>query len=87
AIKTGYIKDSVLSKVLANPLGFTEFSMRDGLIYARNTDGQECLAIPRDVRLHGRRNLTEIVIDQAHKTLGHLGNRRTAEYICRWYWW
>jgi hypothetical protein len=31
--------------------------------------------------------MTEIIIDQAHRTIGHAGNERTNKYIHRFYWW
>src|ERR1700692_4236232 len=32
-------------------------------------------------------SLTAIIIEQAHTILGHFGAQKTADYICRWYWW
>lgn len=43
------------------------------------------MGIPRSKT--GGRRLTEIVIDQAHTILGHLGGQKTEEYIRRWFWW
>jgi hypothetical protein len=87
AVKSGYARDSVLSKVAESPNAFPQFSSSEGLIYARNVAGKWCLAIPCDVRLYNERALTEIVISQAHATLGHLGKLRTAEYVRQWYRW
>ena len=32
-------------------------------------------------------SLTATVIEQAPTILGHYGTQKTADYICRWYWW
>ena len=37
--------------------------------------------------MHGSRKLTEIIIDQAHRTIGHAGTERTNKYIHKFYWW
>jgi len=31
--------------------------------------------------------MIEIVLEQAHSTLGHMGAQRTSEYIRRYFWW
>ena len=48
-------------------------------------EGLPVLCVPRT--LHGPRKLTELVIDQAHRTIGHAGNERTNRYIHKFYWW
>src|SRR6202050_1568310 len=42
--------------------------------------------IPQSL-LKGKRSLPEIMIDQAHNTLGHLGAQKTSEYTHQWFWW
>ena len=37
--------------------------------------------------MHKLHKLTEIVIDQAHCTIGHAGNECTNKYIHKFYWW
>jgi hypothetical protein len=87
AVKAGYVKDAFFAKIMANPHHFPTFTHEDGLIYTTNVLGTRCLCIPRTEGLKGPRRLTELVIDQGHKVLGHLGPSRTAEYVRRWYWW
>ena len=43
------------------------------------------LCIPRT--MHKSRKLTEMIIDQAHQTIGHAGSERTSRYIHKFYWW
>ncbi|KAF7338356.1 Retrovirus-related Pol polyprotein from transposon 412 [Mycena venus] len=86
-VKKGYSSDDVFAKVLANSKAFPQFKVEAGLIYARNLAGQSCLCIPRLAQLGGRRKLTEIVLDESHSTLGHLGEMKTSAYVRRWYWW
>ena len=43
------------------------------------------LCIPR--AMHKSRKLTEVIIDQAHHTIGHAGTERTSKYIHKFYWW
>jgi len=37
--------------------------------------------------MHKLQKLTEIVIDQAHHTIGHAEGERTNKYIHKFYWW
>ena len=85
-VKAGYATDRTLSKVLAHPAEHHAFQMKDGLLwYSPAGRSDAVLCIPRATS-HGRR-LTEIVLDEAHTALGHLGARRTSDYVRRWYWW
>ena len=43
------------------------------------------LCIPRT--MHRARRLTEIIIDQAHRMIGHAGNECTNKYVHKFYWW
>lgn len=85
AIKDGYKADRTFSKVLENVAAHANFTLRDGLLYVTTRLGFECLCIPFG-RLD-KRALTELVIDQAHTTLGHFGTQKTSEYVRRWFWW
>lgn len=85
AIKIGYSNDAMFSKVAKAPEEHPAFSERDGYLFTKNRLGQEVMCIPR-VKL-GNRALIDVVIDNAHTTIGHFGHRKTGEYIRRWYWW
>lgn len=85
AVREGYTKDLVFSKVIGAIDEHKGFQLRDGLLWSRNRAGVEVLCIPRVQ--YGKRALISLVIDQAHTTLGHYGHRKTADYVRRWYWW
>ncbi|KAI0049165.1 hypothetical protein FA95DRAFT_1484664, partial [Auriscalpium vulgare] len=85
AVKRGYLTDPTFSKVLSKPEAHERFTVRSELITTRNRADEEVLCVPST--LHGKRRLTEIVIDLAHKMLGHFGPQKTAEYVRRFYWW
>ena len=80
-VKNGYRSDKLLSLIQDDPEKYTSFVVKDGLIWTKNLAGDTVVCIPRSPEL-----LTTIV-DQAHMTLGHLGEERTTEYARRWYWW
>lgn len=42
------------------------------------------MSVPR-TKNEGRR-LTEVVITEAHETIGHMGAQKTDKYARRWYW-
>lgn len=78
-IRTGYAKDRLTKTILEHPEDHRAFTVRDGLIWYKPNPGSEVLCIPKiPVR---RRLLTEIILDEAHTALGHLGTRRTSSYI------
>ncbi|EPT01765.1 hypothetical protein FOMPIDRAFT_1119460, partial [Fomitopsis schrenkii] len=88
AVKDGYPLDRTLKKVLDHPDEHRAFRLADGIIwYIRPGKSlqEDVLCVPRSTA-RGRR-LTEIVLDEAHKAIGHLGARRTSDYVRRWYWW
>jgi hypothetical protein len=77
-IKRGYTKDPLCTKVFANIEHHATFEISDDLLYTRNCLGKSVLCIP--LTIQGKRRLTEVVITQAHKVLGHLGPQKTADY-------
>jgi hypothetical protein len=80
-----YREDRLFSKILENPEHHDTFSIKKGIVYARNPAGKAVICVP-GVLFKGRR-VTEIAIDQAHRVLGHKSSRKTLDYIRRWYWW
>ena len=80
------MKDSTLSKVIANPGHYPLFHVVDGIIHTKNRLGDKCMCIPQSL-LKGKLCLPEIVIDHAHDAIGHLGPQKTSEYTRRWFWW
>jgi hypothetical protein len=80
-VKLAYTDDKLFASIMEKPDDYKGFTVKDTLIWTLNQRGDEVLCIPR------ARELVTEIIDQAHDTLGHYGDQRTAEYICRWYWW
>ena len=85
SVWAGYANDPLFSKIKENPDQFHRFRWAEGLLYMDRAEGLPVLCVPRT--LHGPRKLTELVIDQAHRTIGHAGNERTNRYIHKFYWW
>jgi hypothetical protein len=85
SVRAGYAKDPLFVKIRENPDQFSRFRWREGLLYMDRADQLPVLCIPRAE--HQSRKMTEIIIDQAHRTIGHAGNKRTNKYIHRFYWW
>ena len=84
-VRTGYTKDPLFVKIKENPDQFSRFRWQEGLLYMDRTEGLPVLCIPRT--MHKSRRLTEVIIDQAHQTIGHAGSERTSKYIHKFYWW
>lgn len=83
--RDAYATDSFFRKILADPTAYPRFKIADGLVWHLNRDDRWVLGVPH---AHvNKRLLTEIVTSQAHATLGHLGHRRTSDYVRRWFWW
>jgi hypothetical protein len=55
-----------------------------GFLYFMNALGDPVVVIPGSL---SNRRVTEIVIDQAHRIVGHKAARKTCDYLARWYWW
>ena len=77
-----YHEDTVFAKVLAHPEAHQHFWVRDHLIWTKNQMGRDVVCIPQRAFLKGRR-LVEVIIDQAHSTIGHFGQFHTSHYIQR----
>src|SRR6202453_37929 len=80
-----YDKDTFFKKVMDAPERYRNFSVHDGLIVTENAQGHQVTCIPLCI-FKGRR-LTEFIVDQAHRILGHLGAQKTNEYVRCWFWW
>lgn len=84
-VQKGYGADTTLGKVVKAPAEHRLFKYQDDLLYVKNHGGDDVLCVPRIK--HGKRTLTEIVIEAAHSAIGHFGSRKTSDYVRRWYWW
>ena len=79
-IKMNYGKDSTFSKVLQNPEAHPRFGVRDGLVWTKNQLRRDVICISHHGFLRGR-ILVKIIIDQAHKIIGHFSQFKTSNYI------
>ncbi|KAJ2913330.1 hypothetical protein MD484_g7080, partial [Candolleomyces efflorescens] len=79
-----YINDSVFKPIVENPSQFRNFEVTNGLIYLKE-DTRRLLCIPR-ITIDGR-NARELVIDEAHSLLAHLGASKTIAYLRERVWW
>ena len=70
--------------VLENPEEFTNFVVNEGLVYFVS-EGVEVVAIP-DVKVNGQ-GVRELLIQQGHSILAHLGAEKTATYLREQVWW
>ena len=83
--RKAYATDRVFGKILQNPAEHKTFKLKDGLIYLTVTVDTRALCIPH-AEVRGR-SLRELVIDQIHRTVGHMGPRITTNYARRYFWW
>jgi hypothetical protein len=84
-IAKNYDNDTFFAKVKSTPERYRNFSVNDSLIVTENAQGHQVTCIP--VGIFKGRRLTEIIVDQAHHILGHLGAQKTNKYVRRWFWW
>ena len=83
-IRNKYEDDKFFLPILANPEEFTNFAVRDGLIYFIS-EGIETIAVP-DIQVSGQ-SVREILMRQGHSILAHLGDEKTVTYMCNQVWW
>lgn len=85
SIQNGYSEDNLFSKIQDQPSHFLNFCWEKSLLYFYHEGSLPVLCIPQ--LLHWNRRLTEIILSQAHETLGHAGTERMLKYIQQSYWW
>ena len=73
-------------KVLHHPEAHPHFGIKDQLIWTKNQMGRDIVCVPRKAFIQGRW-LIEVILDQAHTTIGHFGQLSTSCYMWRFYWW
>lgn len=84
-VRAAYREDPFFHKIIAAPSEHARFKCENGLLWHLNREGTWVLCVPK--AKHGQRYVTEIITSHAHEALGHLGYRRTSDYVRRWYWW
>ena len=83
--KGRYKEDSFFEKILETPRAFKNFSLTsDGFIHLKLHD-RTMICIP-DIRI-GERTLQEMIIDQVHLLLAHLGSKKMLSYLREYVWW
>ena len=73
-------------KVLHHPEVHPHFGIKYWLIWTKNQMGRDIVCIPWKAFIRGRQ-LIEVILDQAHTTIGHFGQLSTSCYVRRFYWW
>ena len=83
-LKGRYAEDHAFKPIIENPENFTNFEVRDGLIFFRS-EGTIKLAIP-DIKINDV-SVRETVIKHGHSILAHLGGHKTVTYLRDQVWW
>ena len=83
-LKGRYKEDPMFKPILENPSNFTNFEIKNDLIFFRS-EGVTRLAIP-DVKVNGQ-SIREVIIRQGHSILAHLGGHKTVIYLRDQVWW
>src|SRR5271154_5902684 len=81
----GYMSDKTFRKILEHPENHKLFEVTNDLIYYLPNLEIWALCIPHS-EFRGRR-VTELVIDQVHRTVGHMGPSITNNYAQQNFWW
>lgn len=77
--KGRYREDSFFEKILETPKVFKDFPLTDdGFIWLKLYN--RIMICILDIRI-GKRTLCEMIIDQAHLFLAHLGSKKTLSYL------
>ncbi|TEB18447.1 hypothetical protein FA13DRAFT_1648782, partial [Coprinellus micaceus] len=83
-VRNRYDRDTFFEVILRNPKDYRNFRVEAGYIYQQD-ENRRALCIPKIV-VDGR-NIREMVIDEAHSVLAHLGARKTIAYLRDHVWW
>ena len=84
-LKDLYEGDSFFLEIWRNTERHNKFEKGNGILWSRNRTLQKVVCVPKGIQMG--RSVRGILIDAAHETLGHLGSKKTLEYIRRWFWW
>ena len=67
-------------KILSHLEAHLCFRIKDKLIWTKNQMGRDVVCIPWKAFVQGRR-LIEVILDQAHTTIGYFGQLSTSCYM------
>ncbi|KAL1684630.1 hypothetical protein GGG16DRAFT_67928, partial [Schizophyllum commune] len=84
-VKLAYADDPLARKILEHPDSHKAFRVHSGIIWVQNANHEWVAYVPSGS--FADKTMRQIIIEQAHQTVGHFGPQRTGEYIRRWYWW
>jgi hypothetical protein len=86
SIRSGYNQDTFFSRLEKNPTEYKGFTKgEDGLWRTKNHRDDNVICVPNVP--YEEHSTVGMLIEQAHRIVGHYGSQRTAEYLRRWYWW
>jgi len=79
-LQDAYHKDTICAKILGYLKAHPRFRIHEGLIWIKNQLKWDVICIPKEVFQRGRR-LVEIIINHAHRVIGHYSQFKTSDYI------
>ena len=82
-IKGRYSKDKFFTPILTNPDKFTNFVIKDGLVFLTSEEAER-VAVP-DILVNSQR-VREVLIGQAHSILAHLRDEKMMTHMCDQVW-
>ena len=77
--------NNYFQKIIKHPKDHKSFEVTNRVIYHKTNADNKVICIPES-NIRGRR-LMELVINQAHRIVGHLGARITESYAQQFFWW
>src|SRR6266705_1318005 len=83
AIKSGYKNHWMYEEILGNPRNFPNFSIENGLITRSGNGEQRPVVAPEGT--YERKSIRGIILKNIHEMLGHLGPKKTTEYLCHYF--
>jgi len=83
--RKAYPSDRFFHKIIAKPEDHKLFHVENGIIYFKSTPEVKVVCIPH-TKYRGRA-LRELVLDQVHRTVGHMAARATDSYARSHFWW
>ncbi|KAG9222581.1 hypothetical protein CCMSSC00406_0000541 [Pleurotus cornucopiae] len=83
-IRNNYMNDTFMASIVNTPRQYKNFTLENGLLYLVE-GGRRLLCIPDAII--GGRTAKEIVIDEGHSLLAHLGPEKTLTYLREFVWW
>ncbi|KAJ8089761.1 hypothetical protein PM082_018337 [Marasmius tenuissimus] len=80
-IKQLYSQDARFKKILDKPDDHKPFTLENDLLRTKNRGGETVLCIPKRRSSTNGQSLKGLIIEQAHRVVGHFGEQRTSDYV------